>query len=1249
MAQPKSGRGAARALGLLMGLLLPVGVLLYLGGTRYIAWSEHSLMASRFRVLAGFAAYLTEIADANRQAFAQTGVCPPPNGMLTLFCSKRDAKHEQSDAMWVVEPKGTGQLRSCVNETCGRLKIGELVKGLPRDDFDALLLVAGDGQVLHQEALPAIAVDNIRNPPRALAASWSQATRGGCESIGADDGEKASGGARPEASTSGPGGQSDGAASGSISNRLSAWGAERVCLAGEPYLLFCEPLRVDVTPPGKAAGLKLCGLVADSRFGAEARQIAWEWALPLFLVFVLALLALPLVTLWSLSPRERLRAIDVKVLVLAVLMGAGIVTLGIGAFRFRSVLGRQADRRLEHLARGTSALLQADVASVSNLTEQMDREQIDPGVAITKLKPPAGIHDASFINMNGYVERHWNFSSNGQSVETSPKSPQLSDRPYFEDAKSGRGWRRGSPVALQVVHSRLDGNLLLVAARKVRNTIVAVSTTMPNLNSLALTKFEGFALVDRNSSVLWHWGAPRSLQDSLTVESNGAPTLTATLWHHLGGKFDVLYHGRDHRIQIYPIKGSDWSIVSFLDMQEISAAAAEQVAGAGGLFAIYAALFVLAALLVHVVDRYYRAEWLWPDRQPARIHRFSGAAACLLLTAAVVPHALSGAPAWRAIQLMCLPVAAIGLLCLTLRDADAGRGEAVLSIGAALLGGSGMLAGCFAEPARPVFDCFCLLATGGLWATRMVAAERMRRLADALAAVVVVAVAAAAFQLGHWDIALAALITVPVWIVGMIRGTQAPRTELGFRVSYVSMLLALVLAVVVVPARVFVDDASAHVRSEMGRLDAWNLQGGRKAIEGDRQQREIKPRPFPEAERALIESGLLSAKLFDYLPLSSDQAAELRAMAGGWQDGADHQAADLTPGYSWLGLLALLALGAGGVVLWLLSRRIFLLDLDDLRTACRQELQHAPGSLGIWVYDHTGDAVRRRVNDDPVAPLDARLELDREELERWAREHANGDHLVEIDHLDACLENSERSAALLSLIASLAARRGKPLLLTSSLDPVEHLAARVAEGGGEEPAQQDRLVQLQQRWADVLGDFLATRHDIPAVGQDPSFARILMQEYPDVRVALGPTQDVASLETCHRKVWVQCTVPQRLVLRQLADEGFVNPTAASVVRVLMRRGLIRRDGALQLASPAFRDFVRRAESEETVARWEREEGTSDWSRLRAPLAIILLIGLGFFMYTQPDLSKSALAAATGLAAALPLALRLFGMTKEDGK
>ena len=77
MAQPKRGRGAARALGLLIGLLLPVGVLVYLGGTHYIAWSEHSLMASRFRVLAGFAAYLTEIADANRQAFAQTGVCPP--------------------------------------------------------------------------------------------------------------------------------------------------------------------------------------------------------------------------------------------------------------------------------------------------------------------------------------------------------------------------------------------------------------------------------------------------------------------------------------------------------------------------------------------------------------------------------------------------------------------------------------------------------------------------------------------------------------------------------------------------------------------------------------------------------------------------------------------------------------------------------------------------------------------------------------------------------------------------------------------------------------------------------------------------------------------------------------------------------------------------------------------------------------------------------------------------------------------
>src|SRR5262249_3802044 len=174
-----------------------------------------------------------------------------------------------------------------------------------------------------------------------------------------------------------------------------------------------------------------------------------------------------------------------------------------------------------------------------------------------------------------------------------------------------------------------------------------VSTTMPRL-SPPLAKFEGFALVGRDGWVKVHSQPSRSLRESLTLESNGDPALAAALWYRAPGRFDVLYHGRDHRMRVDPVEGSDSRLVSFLDMRGIRAAAAEQFAGAAGLFAIYALLFVLVALLVQIADPRYCAEWLWPDRQPSRVDGYLRAAACLLITAGGVPHAGGGAPPRRA-------------------------------------------------------------------------------------------------------------------------------------------------------------------------------------------------------------------------------------------------------------------------------------------------------------------------------------------------------------------------------------------------------------------------------------------------------------------------------------------------------------------------------------------------------------------------------------------------------------------------
>ena len=128
-------------------------------------------------------------------------------------------------------------------------------------------------------------------------------------------------------------------------------------------------------------------------------------------------------------------------------------------------------------------------------------------------------------------------------------------------------------------------------------------------------------------------------------------------------------------------------------------------------------------------------------------------------------------------------------------------------------------------------------------------------------------------------------------------------------------------------------------------------------------------------------------------------------------------------------------------------------------------------------------------------------------------------------------------------------------------------------------------------------------------------------------------------------IWLQCTRAEKLVLRQLAEEGFINPHNEEVIRNLGRRELIYRAPALQLMSMDFKQFVLRAESPQTIARWEGETEASWWSGLQTPLSVGLIIVAAFFFITQQELFTTMVALLGTLGAFLPRILQPFGMLR----
>ena len=353
----------------------------------------------------------------------------------------------------------------------------------------------------------------------------------------------------------------------------------------------------------------------------------------------------------------------------------------------------------------------------------------------------------------------------------------------------------------------------------------------------------------------------------------------------------------------------------------------------------------------------------------------------------------------------------------------------------------------------------------------------------------------------------------------------------------------------------------------------------------------------------------------------------------------------------------LVATLVGFGLVWAIVRRLFVLDADPSGAV------EASSGLGraarrIAVFTPAGDAeLLGLVAEGPdVAVLDLRQTCDGSDLDTWGkREDVRTKPIVELDHLEAVLDDPARSDAVLRFVQGLV-RDGRRLVLTSEVDPTHYLAdvepspahpddsgeAGTGEKKKTPPAPASAATHLA-RWSQLLSGFA---HRSLAVGgaDDALTSRYASGACdPTVPDEVNDTH----LEARNESVWRSCTRREQLALRQLADEGFLNPADPDLVRRLLHRRLVRRDPSFVLLDTSFRRFVRRAVSDVETTAWESTGDPSGWARLRTPLLGVILLAALFFFVTQREVFNSALGMVTALGAALPVLLRMFSLLGND--
>jgi hypothetical protein len=147
--------------------------------------------------------------------------------------------------------------------------------------------------------------------------------------------------------------------------------------------------------------------------------------------------------------------------------------------------------------------------------------------------------------------------------------------------------------------------------------------------------------------------------------------------------------------------------------------------------------------------------------------------------------------------------------------------------------------------------------------------------------------------------------------------------------------------------------------------------------------------------------------------------------------------------------------------------------------------------------------------------------------------------------------------------------------------------------------------------------------------------------HPAVRLSSDQVLDEVAdrAESWYRRIWRSCSPDERLVLADVAAEGFANHKSRRTVRRLLGRGLIAKDPSFRLMNTTFRRFVLSPWCQADVHAIEGATAPSPWERLRVPFFTVLVGAALFFLLTQRELFNVTIAALTTLTAALPVLAR----------
>jgi hypothetical protein len=1144
----------------------------------------------------------------------------------------------------------------------------ERFSNITEEYFDDILIASSSGAVLFQKNASALRITNLNAllPPKASDSKPSKTD---------DTAAKA---ASPAASFQD---------ASQFSNVID------VRLAGTDYKLYVQPVP-EAIQGSAGQNLKpiVCGLWRSDRLQSEVVSISYSaliWgALILFSIFALGW---PLLKVAYMSPSERLRATHVFSLLFSILFVTTLLTLIVLNCSYSLRASEQSWRQLDALADRIEGNVTAELTRALAFMDALGKDEelharfrgvtgsAWTGADFLKFK----FSDSPAAHAYPYFDNVFWFDADGMQQykitvqsRATPRTWVGADN-YYQDVMSQRLLTlHGQKFSFDSLYSANTGEYFAVVAKPYQPGWNDLPPLLQGMAGQALVTRPwslidpvvpagfGFAVVNHDGLVQFHSSSARDKIEDFFKECRQDAALKSLVINAAGDHLQVNYLGKRQKMVVRPmpyLAQPAASLIVFRDSNYFNTVNVACILVFVLLSGIFCAPLLVALAFCTLWRRDYPLERWWPSAgKISRYVNVMAANACMAGAFAFrFPHMRSNET-----LIAVLAISAAGVFFGFLTPEGAG--------GKRMLPYQGVVLAAILVIAR--WDVALVWAAAYLALCLPPVAEFLKARARKSAGV-------GSLYLGMALSLLTVLVAVPCF--GLFRISYDTVNRLALESAQLARRDLLV-------HRADSVNEDFQILTPKESRDTWIGESL------DRYDRPVfypgeNPKVTPAGARDVTLLEPLIARASGWFP-SNHLGAELReratSQAGDAQqwnvarDGGDELLSldiprEIAPDGRLLGVYPLwkLSLPAAGLMallaallaawLYFLIRKVFLMDLQD-----------AP-PLDVWKPSE-GKRRNRLIIAHPMSGKSAQAaaltDVDTLDLARvvttgnWtlpALQHPT----VAVDHFEFDIGNPDASLLKLKLLEQLLYVEKKAVILLSAVDPMFYLSAGSPETVTPSAADRETPAQILSRWAAVLSLFdklqMADAPE-PALGGPEDLARMLKSEcghtsqLRDIGRAmlekhrngapLSQAQFVEELldraDSYYRKLWFNCTQQERLVLFQLARDGWANPKNGRAIQQLQRKGIVVRRLGYRIMNDSFRRFVSGAQTPDEVAKWEQDEEHSAWRAMKLGLATAAMMLGAWLLYAQQDVFQlgigylAALGTASG--AILGLARNLTG-------